>query len=334
MFQSCLIACRDLFSRKRDQRVRRPGTWLAGDCAALESRVLPAVDLVLGSSVFQLHPTNVPNQYAMDFTFFIANNGTTTANLTGTLHDESDNVRLRVVMSGDDVYGNGDDVQIGEPEFINKTDISTITLVGNGATTSLHMTGTLTANPNFHFILWKIDSTNVIAESDETNNVFTPAIPVAQAFNAILFSPATGFIAGTTQNLIPTASFKAVDETNYTNAILTMSLDEAKPGDQLNLGDTSYNGQSLQRAGKNVKLGDTVVGTVSGGKHNQPLSVQFNAGADNLLVTKVMESLTFKSKKSQPGERRLDLTIDMQSGQRLFGDGGLQPFTVAPHPKH
>lgn len=101
---------------------KRVENWKGID--ALEERMLLTVDVRPGGGSFYLTPTSVQNQYSMDFIITVTNDGTTTADMTGALNNPADNVGVRVVMSTDDVYGNGDDTQVGTALFINKTDIA------------------------------------------------------------------------------------------------------------------------------------------------------------------------------------------------------------------
>lgn len=310
------------------ERARRRGVSTRGEC--LESRVLPTVDLALAGVSFHFTPSQTtPNTYLANFDFSITNNGTTTASLTGALFNSSDNVHIRAVFSTDAVYGNGDDVQIGDVVFRGVSQDNTNISLAPGGHQTISMQGTVTANPDNHYVLYKLDSTNVLSETNESNNVGSPQ--AGSAFNHIEFQPAgTQFTAGKTALLDFRSYVTDLLDTDYAGSTLTVALQGAKPGDLLNIQSEGV----IHRFGSLIQLNHKTVATVSGGKRGTLLTVTFKPDSDNLTVNAILENLTFKSKKSQPGDRTVDLTLTTQSGQTARNSPLGNLVEVDPRPKH
>ncbi|MFO1021928.1 MAG: hypothetical protein U0903_14740 [Planctomycetales bacterium] len=289
----------------RSQGLRRRGSPLSSSPAfeVCEQRIVPTVDL--RTSVLYLDfiaSATVPNQYTTSFDFTLFNNGTTSANLTGNKFDLSDNVRLKVVLSSDQVQGNSDDVEIGAAIISGPTTDNTTISLASQSEKTFHVSGTFSADPNYRYVFSIVDSTNVLVETDEANNVTMTDLSV---FNPVVRSTSTA-------DSIPAGPAVTLDNAMYLQDLITTAFDKstitvtntnAKPGDLFNIARGTFNGETLKKAGSSLKLGKEVIGSVSGGKGAAPLLLSFNDQANNLMITKTLQQITFKAKNNELGQR-------------------------------
>jgi hypothetical protein len=70
----------------------------------------------------------------------------------------------------------------------------------------------------------------------------------------------------------------------------------------------------LKVAGGLLKLGKTTLGTVTGGKKGQPMTLTFTSDVTAELVTRVVRSIGFQSHKANPGVRIIDFQAFDGSG--------------------
>ena len=79
-------------------------------CESLETRVLPAVDLIVSEASYKItsDPFAGSDQYQLEFDFTIKNLGTTSVDLTGAPGNLSDNVLVRIYLSQDDILDGSD----------------------------------------------------------------------------------------------------------------------------------------------------------------------------------------------------------------------------------
>ncbi|MFO1019198.1 MAG: hypothetical protein U0903_00640 [Planctomycetales bacterium] len=174
-------------------------------------------------------------------------------------------------------------------------------------------------------IYFEVDSTKVLAESNEGNNI-SPPLPTS-AFNNVTMNIAF-FDAGETNIIDPDGYFVALTDTNFRNTSLTAKIVQNNKGNRLGLASSTFQGETLKRAGKNLKLGKEVVGTVSGGKEAQPLTIQFNDNGTNLLINQVLKNLTFTSKKNVPGTRTY--IVDLNTANSHTFSSGIKAIGVNP----
>ncbi|MCA9098934.1 MAG: hypothetical protein KDA36_11125, partial [Planctomycetaceae bacterium] len=104
--------------RKKNRRAGNYEERIDGSlpaCETLETRVLPAVDLIVSAASLSItgDPPVGSNQYSINFSYKIKNLGTTPIDLTGVANDVSDNVRNRVYGSLDENLDVGDPLGIG-----------------------------------------------------------------------------------------------------------------------------------------------------------------------------------------------------------------------------
>ncbi len=130
-------------------------------------------DLVV-SNITPIYYDATRTQLAFQYT--VKNLGDSPANIEGDSRTTTDNVMVQGILSANDVLGDADDVAAG-----------TAVLYGNRSgllEPSKTLTGTIdvsasvpgAANP---YVFLIVDSTGVVTESDETNNVGSAAIPAA-----------------------------------------------------------------------------------------------------------------------------------------------------------
>lgn len=112
-------------------------------------------------------------------------------------------------------------------------------------------------------------------------------------------------LAGTTgtttgRKVIPvdsTATITDNDSPNFNGGKLVVSIKQGEQtGDTLSIGTGTFEGSVLKLSGKSLKLGKTLVATVSGGVRGIPLSIDFKGETSKELFQAVMRLVTFRGK--------------------------------------
>lgn len=287
----------------------------------LESRLLLTADLTLTGFGYDFLPSPTqPNVYLSQLSITIKNLGTTSVSLTGNNFDLSDNVVIETAFSIDNVLGNIDDFPTGSLTISGPTgDNLSITLAPNAEQTFL-VSAEVPANPNMqvNYFIARVDTTGVIAETDEGNNSIP--LPRSGGWPPALWGTSSRQIsAGGTQVIDPTVHMYALQKLEFDGSTLSVTNQFHARGDVLSIQRSTVNGQVLKRSGSKIKFGNQVIGTVSGGKKSEPLEVSFNQNSDSLLINNVLKNMTLKSKKSQTGLRKIHFT---------FTDGNASPDHV------
>ncbi|MCA9093504.1 MAG: hypothetical protein KDA68_08470 [Planctomycetaceae bacterium] len=283
--------------------MRRPVTAVEG----LESRFLLTADLTLtGFSYDFLPPPTQPNVYISHLSITVKNLGTTTVSLTGNHFDLSDNVVIETAFSIDNVLGNIDDFATGSLKISGPdSDNVSISLAPNAEQTFL-VTGEVPADPNMqvNYFIAKVDTTGVIAETDEGNN--TIPLPRSGGWPPALAGASSRQIgAGGPQVIDPNVHMYALQKLDFDSTSLSVVNQFQARGDVLSIQRATVNGQVLKRSGNKIKFGNEVIGTVSGGKKTEPLEMSFNQNSDSLVINHVLMNVTLKSRKSQTGLRKI-----------------------------
>lgn len=100
--------------------------------------------------------------------------------------------------------------------------------IAPGQTGSVHIAGTFIANPAFHYLLWKVDYTNALAETDESNNEYT--MLDARSFNRVNFGPPNPILAGTTTVLDPGVEFCRGECDGFLECVIERDVGTGKAG--------------------------------------------------------------------------------------------------------
>lgn len=301
-----------LWSSPRHSRRRADGL---ARFTQLEDRILLAADLVIVGIQSQFSAsTTVANQYAAVFQVTLKNQGTTAADLTGQHFNLSDNVQIKAVFTnaGFD-YVDSNPVLAGGKVSGPDADSVSISLAP-GAERTVSISGNFFGDPAFNAFRLKVDTTNVVAESDESNNingnVFSTYGPLVNLFRST-------FVLAPGKSAVIAPSGSAIDFNSplLGGSVLQVSISNAKPRDTLDFLKTTVNGDPLVRKGSLLKLGNVPVATVSGGKGGEPLTFSFLAAADSSVIANTLQHVTFKSKKSQPGNRIVNFKFTDPDGR-------------------
>jgi hypothetical protein len=278
---------------------------------ALESRLLLTADLTVTSFSYDFLPSATqPNVYHSNLSVTIKNLGTTTVSLTGNNFDVSDNVNIETGFSVDNVLGNIDDIYTGYVVISGpESDNVNISLAPNEQKT-FFVTGQVTAYVGFpaNYLIARVDASGAITETDETNN----SMPLS--FGGI-FPPSfaggsnTQIPAGVPELVSPTLHFFALTTTDFDGARLNVTNSTSSRGDRLSFRSATVNSELLKRSGKKIKLGDTVVGSIQGGKKDDPLAMTFNENSNNLVINTVVKNVTLRAKPSKTGPRQLTYNL-------------------------
>lgn len=330
---------KSLFPSTPKARGKRRHDWSTISRSAgfesLEGRILPAADLIVS---FIEYPSitgslSVANQYTFKSAVTIKNVGDTTADLSGTPFNLNDNVRVKAVFSSDNAYDPSDDGKLAGTAVISGelADSVTITLAPN-AERIVNMTGTFQAGVGKDFFICIVDSTNVIAESSESNNSspfnlnYSFYSPHIKRLND---SQGMSVLPGKTTVLLPGATVVDVNTTEFELSILEVKMTPvAGRKDIYAFQNTTLNGEALKRKGGFIRLGDKTVASIAGGKKQTTLRIIFEQGADTPVINQILQNLTFKSKKSQLGERSLGVAFIDPDGR---GSHGLYTVNVQPN---
>lgn len=302
---------------------------------SLEGRILPAADLIVS---FIEYPSitgslSVANEYTFNVAVTIKNVGDTTADLSGASFNLNDNVSIKAVFSSDNAYDPSDDDKLAGTAVISGelADSVTITLAPN-AERVVNMSGTFQAGVGKIFFICVVDSTNVMAESSESNNSspfnlnYSLYTPYVKRLNDSL---GLNVLPGKTTVLLPGATVVDVNTTEFELSILEVKMSPVVDGrkDIYAFQNTTHNGEALKRKGGFIRLGDKTVASIAGGKKQTTLRIIFEQGAETPVINQILQNLTFKSKKSQLGERSLGVAFIDPDGR---GSHGLYTVNVQP----
>lgn len=292
---------------------RSPGTSVSA-LESLEHRRLLTVDLTIGNIEIGFFNSLTPgpgDAVTINASIFSQkqNLGNTAADLrNGTPTDDSDNVIMQFFISSDNVLDGGDllvgdhnlgafNAQIAANSSIESTDL--------GA-------ASFQPGPNANFIIAKIDATNVLAETNENNNV--KAIDIR---NVVLNVTGSGGQVTRKNRLFsvnPGMNFVDGNTTNYNTGRITASILAPQTKDALQFIKNGSGSERLKVSGSNLKLGNQVIATVTGNK-STGLEINFTADVDQSVVFRVLRNIGFKTRTDSPATRTINFELqEPQSG--------------------
>lgn len=274
----------------------------------LELRVLPTVDLVFDilSPGFTQNAVRDPSSgdVSIDATFFvtISNVGNSTADLTnGTPNNDADNVFIHFFVSSDATLDGGDTL-IGDFNL----GLSNASLLANGSTQfNIGNSMSVPIGTDSRFIIGVVDATDVLVETNEVNNINsfdiqTPTLGITGAGNFTdkkkdtPIDPGLGFLDG--------------DSVNYNGGRIVVSFVDAQDKEFLQIFRSGKGGDKVKLSGTTLKIGNRVVGTVSGNK-TADLTIDFNGNLDQLDVQNVLRSIGFRVRSDIPAERNFTFQL-------------------------
>ncbi|MDB5391851.1 MAG: cya 3, partial [Planctomycetaceae bacterium] len=95
--------------------------------------------------------------------------------------------------------------------------------------------------------------------------------------------------------------------------VVTIKEGDQTP-DQLRLISNGKGADKLKVAGGHLKLGKTSLGTVTGGKKGEPLTISFDTDVTNELAQRVIRNISFQTHRSNTGTRKIDIQVFDASG--------------------
>ncbi|MCA9099123.1 MAG: hypothetical protein KDA36_12085, partial [Planctomycetaceae bacterium] len=273
----------------------------------LEIRILPTVDLLLDFVTPGFSQNVVRDQFGAvtvnaTFAVEIENAGNTAADLTGGTPDiDADNVFIDFFASSDDTLDGGD-------TFLGNFNIGLFnTSIGPGGSISFTIGDPFTVpiGPNSAFIIAKVDSTNALAETNETNNlksvdIRTPTLGITGGGSfldkkkSLSLDPFIGFLDG--------------DSANYNGGRITVSFVDAQSKEFLQLFRSGKGADKVKLSGTTLKIGNRTVGTVTGNK-TADMVIDFTGDLDQFDLQNVLRSIGYKVRSDSPGQRNFTIQL-------------------------
>lgn len=302
-----------LLGKKLNRRTGNSGERIDGflpACETLETRVLPAVDLIISAASvnIQTDPPVGSNQYSVAYQFTVKNLGTTPVDVNGVANDISDNVLIRVYGSLDATLDNSD-----SPIFSFSN-----TLVDNGSkilaqneTASVSTAQPFLARQTMNFWIFKVDNDDKISESNENNNTFAVNIQV----------PSLIEVAGTS-NIGPkqlgkihdNVTVRDLNTTNFEGGNLGIVIDGAQAKEKFFLKEGT-GAERIRLTGSKLKLGGKTVGTVTkvlpndGNSFQMSLQINFTGNVSRDNLNRIIRNLKFRTGINSTGNRTAHIQV-------------------------
>lgn len=274
----------------------------------LESRLLLTPDLIIADMDpgFLQEATRESNGdiTASLFTkMFRRNIGTTSVQLNGgTPDDPTDDVIVKFFLSADTVLSPADQL-VGTVRLTN-------TFAPNGGEDVSQEAGEFTVKSIGNFIIAFIDADNIIAESNESNNLFvmdirTPSVQITGGGNnastkrVATVDPAIGFLDG--------------NNADYNGGKVEAKMLDAQAGEFLQITRNGRGDDKLKLSRNELKIGRRVIGTVTGNKTSD-LTINFNGDADQVDVQRALRSIGFKVLTDTLPERNFSFQMTDPNG--------------------
>ena len=185
-----------------------------------------------------------------------------------------------------------------------------VTLPQNGSVV-LNANGSFTYTPDVGFS--GVDTFSYLA-NDGTGNSNTATVTLT--VDAVATPPVIVTSQGSTTTpgrrviLDPAVDLIDADSPNFSGGHLDVVIQSgAGRRDQLSYKRGGANRGAVNMRRNELRVGKTVIGTISGGKRGTPLRIDFNSNASQELVEQAMQALTFRGTRSQPGTRVVSLQI-------------------------
>ncbi len=144
-------------------------------------------------------------------------------------------------------------------------------------------------------------------------------INVTDEIDAPIVTLTPGAVTSTTGKVIPVdagITLDAQDSPDFHNGKVQVTVSAGfQSADQLRLLTNGKGADRLKAAGGNLKLGKTVVGTVTGGRSGQPLEIKFTGTTSAALVERVLKNIEFRTQKSRTGTRTLEFQVFDAAGR-------------------
>lgn len=260
----------------------------------LEARQLLAGDLTILNGALTEVSVDQFNAINVIANFTVAN--------IGDQDISADNVVFQAFVSADQVFGNGDDFVVGgNSANVNLVASASVNRVISG-------TSNLSDYQASNFLLIKVDYANTVVEGDETNNVIAIPLP-----HLPLVDTSDGQTAGATNKVIvvdPLLTVSDADTQNFNGGSLRVSVaNDQGDNNILAVKKTKTPAGTLRRVKDELRVGKTVIGTVTGGTGAQPLLIHFNTHVTAQDIQEIARVITLRGKKGVTGPRTVQFQV-------------------------
>ena len=283
---------RNLFAAQPKRRVRASTGMAAVE--SLEARqVLASADLTMASEVLiEVEPSGA--NVHISASALIVNEGP-----VGLV---ANNVHLLAVLSTDAIFGNGDDVDLD----LDLVDLNL--LPGTVANASISGNVTREHYEAANYVLIKIDPNEAISEASDDNNVGLILLPQLPTFTT-----SAGQTVGKTNKAVrvdPGISFADSFGENFNGGQLRVSVaGDVGDHNELSIKRIKTDGGVLRRRQNQLRQGNQVIGTITGGTNTQELVISFT---DNINVNEmetIASAVSLKGKKGVTGVRTVQFYV-------------------------
>lgn len=306
------------FSRTARPARRRQTVRGLAPVDALESRLLPTVDLKLSGLLITLGELNQNNNQTcwVNMQMNVENNGNSPVNLTGVADDPSDNVTVRVFASTDNVFDIGDPVVVQNLTIYNDNGSPNNAIAG-GSSLIFANGAVLNVDANYKYLIFKVDPDSHVTESVESNNVAIVDMRKPQVSKAWQTVTTQG---GNDVFIAPQSAVCDLNTTHFVSASLI--IDGAQQKDRLKLNSTGVGSDQLRIVGSKLKLGSQVVGTVgythpTNNSNTLKMTFSFDGdqdGVSRLIVSRLFRNLVFHAGPNSIGQRTAHFAVTDNSG--------------------
>lgn len=261
---------------------------------SLEPRqMLAAADLTIANEVLvEVEPLGVNVHIAS--TLVVVNSGPVAL--------IANDVHLVGVLSTDQIFGNGDDVELD----LDLLDLNLFpgTIANGSISGSVNQEHYQAAN----YLLIKIDPDDAINEVSENNNLATLALPQLPTLTT-----SAGQTSGKTNRPIrvdPGITFTDSPSQNFSGGQLRVAVDnDDSDHNILSIKRIKTDTGVLRRKQNELRLGTSVIGTISGGAHTQPLVITFTGAVGVDEVEKIASAVSLRGKKGVTGVRSVEFFV-------------------------
>lgn len=287
---------------RRRKRIRGQ----VGTVEKLEPRLCATVDLAwLPSGINNVNfvDSTGTNVNGLGYYVQIKNVGTTAL---------TQDVNVSLIVSQDDVLGNGDDILVGDTDFEHS---GTISLAAGGSSiahhTSFGLAATIDVNV-YRTSFMVIDLEGQVAESNESNNVRSQPIPIPPR---IVLNKELAATAQKGLRVATEATYNPGDQVGTTGMFITLTYDP-------DIVDRAYvaTGDGIRQKGKGnkgwIKDGKQKVARITGG-HASLIDLEFTVNVSNDTVQRIIRNLAFDI---TPGGND-DIQIDLFAMDNRFAIG-------------
>lgn len=304
---------RSLLPKKlHHRRTRKEQISPASALESLETRILPAVDLVISEAYVTIKgdPPAGSNSFLLNLGFTVKNLGTTPVEVNGVAGDLSDNVKVRIYGSLDTTLDAGDhqvvfpDTPVGIDNGSKVLNQNDETGIGSGLT--------LNASQSFNYFIFFVDFDNKIVESNGNNNTFAVDVSKIEILGGSGTVNAPKKVATPLDTDLKIRDLNTLD---FNGGNFGVTVDGAQFKDKLSITKSGTGADKLRIAGTHLKLGAQTVGNVkkviptSGNNFQQALQIEFTGSISRDQLTRLLHNVSLKPAKTSSGTRQVHFQV-------------------------